>query len=354
MLALLRTPLALSFLLASAAALPSCKSKEATSNTGEVAKLPTTGDDAGVETDAPQADAAPFALEPAPPLAATPLGMPNAPSPDYNATTAEKVALGSELFVDPSLSANGETACASCHDPAHGFSSPESINKTAAGTANQRHTPSLVNIAYHSEFYWDGRTSPLEAHILGHWQGQLGLAPAKAVERMATSERYVAHFTRAFDSEPDRDRAAEALAAYVRSLVRGNSKWDRYEAGDATAVSKDAIAGSIIFNERAGCATCHAPPLYTDLKYHNLGLPTSAPPDVGRGAHTGHTNDQGAFKTPGLRGVSQSAPYFHNGSAATLIQVLEHKESQGSPRLTPLERRQVIAFLETLTGEPLP
>lgn len=346
-----RSAFALATMLACASASPSCKSKEtATSSTGEVANLPTATDDAGAAT----IDAGPLVLPTAPALAPTPLGMPPAPSPDYNLTTADKVALGSELFAEVALSADRETKCATCHVPEHGFSSSEAISKTAAGLANQRHTPSLVNIAYHSEFYWDGRTSPLEAHILGHWQGQLGLSPSEGIQGLATSERYLAHFQRAFKSEPNQDRAAEALAAYVRSLVRGNSPWDRYEAGDATAVSKDAIAGAEIFNKRSGCATCHAPPLYTDLKYHNLGLPTSEPPDVGRGAHTGNPGDEGAFKTPSLRGVSQTAPYFHNGSATSLLQVLEHKESQGSPRLSDRERSQLIAFIEALTGDNAP
>ncbi len=325
-----------------------CKSKKATSGSGDVGNLPTPADDASA---ALPSDAGPFVLPEAPALDPTPLGMPTAPSPAYNPTTAEKVALGSELFSDPILSVTGEIACSSCHDPRHGFSSAEPVSKTATGATNQRHTPSLVNLAYHSEFYWDGRTSPLEAHILGHWQGQLGLAPADAMAKLAASERYLAHFKRAFESTPNQDRAAEALAAYVRSLVRGNSPWDRYEAGDVSAVSADAIAGAAIFNKRAGCAVCHAPPLYTDLKYHNLGLPAAEPPDVGRGGHTGNRSDEGSFKTPGLRGVSQTAPYFHNGSATSLMQVLEHKESQGSPRLSANERSQVIAFLEALTGE---
>ncbi len=301
----------------------------------------------------PKHDAAPLVLPPAPPLAKTPLGMPPAHGPEYNATTAEKVALGALLFADPALSsalsAEAALACANCHDPEHGFSSDKPLSTTATGSVNQRHTPSLINIAYHSEYYWDGRSKPLEAHILGHWQGQLGLDPADALAKIATQPLYLAHFKRAFESDPHPDRAAEALAAYVRSLVRGNSPWDRYEAGDRSAVSKDAIAGAKIFNHRSGCATCHAPPLYTDLGYHNLGLPSDpGAPDLGREGHTQRTSDRGAFKTPGLRGISQTSPYFHNGSAATLMQVLEHKESQGSPRLTAREREQVIAFLIAL------
>ena len=329
-----------------------CKSKDATNGTTEPKGLPPTTDDAGTIA---ANDAAPFALKPARPLPPTPLGLPAAPSPDYNPTTAEKVALGAQLFAEVGLSVDKALACSSCHDPGHGFSSAEPLRKTATGSLNQRHTPSLINLAYHHEFYWDGRSTPLEAHILGHWQGQLGLAPEAAMAQIAELPLYQAHFERAFDSEPNRDRAAEALAAYVRSLVLGNSPWDRYEAGDASAVTADAIAGAAIFNQRAGCATCHAPPLYTDLLFHNLGLPQNPEtPDLGRGGHTGKASDNGAFKTPGLRGVSRTSPYFHDGSAATLSQVLERKESQGSPRLSPAERAQVIAFLEALTGESSP
>ncbi len=328
-------------------ALLGCKSQE-TQNPSKEPVLPEVATEDAATT-APQYDAAPLVLPPAPPLAPTPRGLPPAPSPDYNPTTANKVALGALLFADPSLSAEAALACANCHNPEHGFSSDKPLSTTAAGSVNQRHTPSLINIAYHSEFYWDGRSKPLEAHILGHWQGQLGTSPADALAQIAVQPLYLAHFQRAFESAPQPDRAAEALAAYVRSLVRGNSPWDRYEAGDRSAVSKDAIAGSKIFNHRSGCATCHAPPLYTDLDYHDLGLPSDAnAPDLGREGHTQRIADRGAFKTPSLRGISQTSPYFHNGSAATLMQVLEHKESQGSPRLSVREREQVIAFLLAL------
>ncbi|MCP4445445.1 MAG: cytochrome-c peroxidase [Myxococcales bacterium] len=325
-----------------------CKSKDTKNGVSEVARVPAKGEDAAVVD---VADAATLVLPAAPPLARTPLGLPASPSPDYNPTTAEKVALGALLFRETALSSSGEMSCASCHEPSHNFSSDAPFNKTAAGTHNQRHTPTLSNVAYHQEFYWDGRTKPLEAHIIGHWQGQLGLSPAEATASLALKPTYRAHFQRAFRSDGDKDRAAEALASYVRTLLGGNSAWDRYEAGDASAVSAMAIAGAAIFNQRAGCATCHAPPLYTDLEYHNLGLPQSDAPDVGREGHTQVLTDRGSFKTPSLRGVSQSAPYFHNGSASTLLQVLEHKESQGSPRLSTKERSQLLAFLDALTSE---
>lgn len=330
----------------------SCKSKESkgTSEPLVAEPEPTRWDAAAT----PPEDAAPLVLPPAPPLAATPLGLPTPPSPDFNPTTAEKVALGEILFGEKALSLTGEVACSTCHDADHGYANAKAINPTAAGNDNQRHTPTLLNVAYHEELYWDGRSAPLEGHILGHWQGQLGVAPVDAVASIASQPLYIAHFERAFNTDPDKDRAAEALAAYVRTRLSGNSAWDRYEAGDASAVSADAIAGAEIFNRRAGCATCHAPPLYTDLKFHDLGLPEGEVADVGREVHTKNPADRGKFKTPSLRAASQSAPYFHNGSASTLIQVLEHKESQGSPRLSAQERKQLLAFIAALSSESEP
>ncbi len=308
---------------------------------------------AAVEDAAPrQLDAAlALVLPTAPALTETPLGLPRAPFPEYNPTSADKVALGKLLFFDPRLS-GGSLACATCHDPAHGWSSPEALTKNASGQLNQRHTPSLWNLAYHEEFYWDGRAEPLEAQILGHWRGQMGSVPAEVCERLAGIPRYAAHFQRSFDGEINRDRAAEALAAFVRNLLYGNSAWDRFEAGDANAVSAQVIAGSKVFNERAGCATCHMPPLYTDLRYHRIEALGRA--DAGRALVSNLTSDEGAFKTPSLRGVRFTAPFFHDGSAATLDQLLDRLEASGSPVLSPEERAALLAFMDALSPAPEP
>ncbi|MBL4635014.1 MAG: cytochrome-c peroxidase [Kofleriaceae bacterium] len=295
------------------------------------------------------ADAGLPTLPKAPALPKVPSGLPDTPSPDYNPTTANKVALGRLLFSDSQLAAaESGFSCGSCHQESKGFASGISIDKTASGTLNQRHTPTLRNIGYHTEFYWDGRTKPLESHILGHWMGQLGLDPKEATAVIAADPAYRAHFLRAFGGKPSPDRAAEAIASYLRTIRTGDSAWDKYEAGQADAVSADAIAGALIFNERAGCATCHQPPLYTDLGYHSIKAVNRSAADVGRFGTSSIAADKGAFKTPSLRALATSAPYFHNGGAANLGEVLDAKEASGSPRLSPIERRQLLAFLQAL------
>jgi cytochrome c peroxidase len=300
------------------------------------------------------ADAAPKTVDlaPAPPVPPAPRGLPPTPSPRHNPTTPDKVALGKLLFFDSRLSVNGAASCAGCHDPAHSFGDPQRLSKTVTGATNLRHAPSLLNVAYADEYYWDGRVSPLEALIDANWRGQLAADPRLIAERLAGNPTYRAHFQRAFDGPPTGERIVEALAAYVRTLRSGNAPWDRYESGDADAVTPEMIAGGELFRTVAGCAVCHPPPFYTDHRYHNVGVgdPTR---DPGRGRVTGKPSDLGAFRTPTLRGVARSAPYFHDGSAGSLAEVVDHYLA-GTPAskpvyLTPDQKAQLIAFVRALT-----
>lgn len=349
------TKLSLLVLLASTT-LYSCKT--ANNPSAEKSESPQTEEEAKLAATIAEDPTAPAhagmpELAAAPALLAAPLGLPPTPSPDHNLTTADKVALGKLLFSDPMLSLlESKMSCATCHQPDSAFSSSVAADTNADGSLNQRHTPSLQNIGYHSEFYWDGRSSPLEAHILSHWPGQLGDKVESAVARIAKLPRYRAHFLRSFKSEPSPNRAAEAIASYLRSIRTGNSSWDQYEAGKSDAVDVDIIAGAKVFSERAGCARCHQPPLYTDLGYHAVATVNRQESDPGRFGASGKKPDKGAFKTPTLRGLSQSAPYFHNGSAATLEDVLAAKEASGSPKLSEVEKKQLIAFLRSLSNAP--
>ncbi len=320
--------------------------KTSSGKSGKDKKIANTGTD--IEDAAPkEIDAGPLVLPPPPPLTPAAQGLPATPSPAYNPTTPEKVALGALLFAEVGLSAKGNLACISCHQEDHAWSSAATVDDTADGALNLRHTPTLLNMAYHLEYYWDGRSKPLEGHIVGHWEGQLASDPEAATTFLLGDAIYAAHFARSFDVPADANRAADALAAYVRTMRSGASPWDRYEAGETDAVTADVIAGAKIFNERAGCATCHPPPLYTDLGYHGIGVPGRAlAPDLGRGKSAA---EGAAFKTPGLRSLGESAPYFHNGSASNLDEVLKVKEANGSPRLSPEERRLLLLFLGALT-----
>jgi cytochrome c peroxidase len=292
-------------------------------------------------------------LPAAPEVPPAPRGLPPTPSPDHNPTTAEKVELGKLLFFEPRLSLGGTMSCASCHQPEHGFASPEKRSKIARGQLNLRHTPSLYNTAYQQTWAWDGNMPILEALVLSHWRGQLGASLEQVAADLPRAPGYAARFARAFDGDSaTRDHVIEALAAFVRTIRSGDAPWDRHEAGEQGAVGADAIAGFKVFSERAGCATCHTPPLYTDGQFHNRGVGDES--DPGRARVTADSRHTGAFKTPALRGLVETAPYFHDGSAATLEAAVDHELARSERPLSPEERRQLIAFVRALSPPPAP
>jgi len=299
-------------------------------------------------------------LPPPPPVPRAPRGLPPTPSPPHNPTTPARVELGRLLFFEPALSAGRAMACSTCHQPEHGWADPQPRSRVASGQPNLRHTPSLWNAAYQRDWGWDGGMPTLEAHILSHWKGQMGGQPDQVAAALGSSRGYAARFQRAFGAggdpaaaEPSRERIAEALAAFVRTLRSGDSPWDQREAGVTGAVSGDAIAGARVFNERAGCATCHLPPLYSDRGYHDRGVDQSQL-DPGRARITADARDQGAFRTPTLRGLVYTAPYFHDGSAGTLEAAVDHELVRSQVQLTAEERQQLLAFLRALSPEVRP
>jgi cytochrome c peroxidase len=305
-------------------------------------------------------------LPPPPPVPGLPLGLPPLPESTARAhDSAAAVALGRMLFFDSRLSRNSAMSCASCHDPERGWADGRVRADTVAGKPNLRHTPVLVNLAYAAEFFWDGRIGDLAATIEVHWKGQMlaGHSATGVTARLAEFPAYPAHFRRAYGDRSVSPRAVSAaLAAFVRTLFNGDSPWDHYEAGDRSAVSEDAIAGFTIFTRKAQCALCHPPPLYTDGGYHDVGMGAIGPEntliDVGRALVTRDPQDEGAFKTPTLRGVVHTAPYYHDGSAASLAETLEHGLRAAARRAAPgtvpgrlsnEEIHQLVAFLQALT-----
>jgi cytochrome c peroxidase len=292
-----------------------------------------------------------------------PAGLPDTPSPEHNPTTPEKVALGKLLFFDKRLSRDKSMACSSCHMPDRGWADGKERSMTVDGKPNLRHTPSLYNVGYQKEFYWDGNIKGLEALIMSNWRGQMSADPIAIAKRLYAIPVYRAHFERTFGGVPTGQSIVQALASFVRTIRSGDSPWDRYEKGDKTAVGPEAIAGYEIFRGKAQCHLCHPPPMYTDYGYHNLGVGVAAgPKDPGRSRKTGRTADAAAFKTPSLRGVSMSPPYFHNGSAPTLIKaisfILAGGFRTGNPQISPkLERvqlnefelKRLVAFVRSLT-----
>jgi cytochrome c peroxidase len=300
-------------------------------------------------------DASPIVLPPAPPLPGVPQGL---PSPSLPSTvTPEAVVLGELLFWDTRLSSHDKLACASCHDPTHGFASGKRM-ETAEGRPFVRRAPTLVNLAWHKELGWDGRYPSIAEHLEAHMPGQQGIDLAGAVARISEVPGYRAHFAR-LGGAPSAELAAKALEAYVLTRYEGDSPWDRVERSpDAPANIK---AGYQLFQSKAHCSVCHTPPLYTDLRYHRLGLVGS--PDEGRGRVD--PAKKGAFKTPTLRGAVARQGFFHDASAATLEAAIDWHLAGGLGQgadpaivdppvkkvtLTQAEREQLGAFVRALSS----
>jgi cytochrome c peroxidase len=303
----------------------------------------------------------------APLILDVPLGLsPLVPVPPGNSLTAAKAALGRRLFFDKGLSRDGRVACASCHKPEHGFADDRSLSVGVGGRIGRRNAPSLLNRAYVRALFWDGRAASLEEQALAPMVNHAELANTydEITRRLAADSSYSAAFSDAFgDAAPTSARAAQALASFIRTLLSGASPADRYERlGEARALSPPAARGRVLFRGKARCHVCHDGPLISDDRFHNTGVSWGRTPlDRGRYDATGLDAHRGAFRTPSLRDVSRTGPYMHDGSMATLAEVVAfYDRGAGSnPHLDGLirplgltvrERRDLVAFLEALTG----
>jgi cytochrome c peroxidase len=264
------------------------------------------------------------------------------PVPPANPVTADKVALGRSLFNDRRLSADGSIACASCHRPTRAFSDGRAVAVGIRSRRGIRNVPALINRGYGRAFSWDGRHLSLEAQVL---------APIEAPNEMDSS---VTAAAARVGLSPDVMGAA--LASYVRSILSGDSRFDRFTSGDREALSTVEQQGLQIFRGKGNCTACHVGPTFTDEKPHNTGIAwrTGTLVDAGAG--------RGAFKTPTLREIARTAPYMHDGSLATLGDVVDFYDSGGhrndglDEEIRPLklmagEKTALVAFLQTLSGE---
>ena len=287
--------------------------------------------------------------------------------PDSNPLTHDKVMLGKLLYFDVRLSKDKTISCASCHNPYHGFSDPSPTSRGVARQRGGRNAPTVINRLFSKEQFWDGRAAGLEEQAPGPLTNPVEMAmPAHGyvVERVKAIPGYAAYFEKAFGSkEITMARLAQAIASYERTVVSGNSAFDRYMAGDKDAMSAAAVRGLGLFIGAANCQVCHAGFNFTDESYHNLGVGMDQPqPDLGRFMISKAESEKGAFKTPTLRNVALTAPYMHDGSQATLKQVVEYYNRGGIKNpwlskeikplnLTPTRIDDLVAFMEALTGD---
>ena len=288
------------------------------------------------------------------------------PVPADNPLTPAKVALGERLFFEPLLSADEKLSCSSCHKPQHVFSDTVAVSPGVYGRRGTRNAPSIVNAAYGESFFWDGRAATLEDQALHPIQAsnEMDMSLDSVLQRLRTKPEYRERFASAFpDGEVSAPNLARAIASYVRTLRSGDSPFDRFFAGDSNALSTEDRDGFRLFVGRARCSLCHAGPTLTDQSFHNTGVAwrDGMLADSGRAAVTGRRDALGAFKTPSLRNVARTAPYMHDGSVATLEQVVEFYNDGGNPNpyqasdIRPLnlnasERSALLAFLRSLSG----
>ncbi|MBY4678777.1 cytochrome-c peroxidase [Marinobacterium arenosum] len=310
-----------------------------------------------------------------------------------NSQITAKIDLGALLFKDKRLSSDGTISCASCHQPDKAFADDLAVAEGIGGQQGVRNTPSLLNAAYMTTQFWDGRRETLEDQAQDPLFNPIehGLTgPQQALDLVRGDADYRQRFQQVFNVSPAEIRMehlAQAIAAFERTLLAGDSPFDRYQYGsDQQALTSAEREGLALFTGRAGCSGCHSigedSALFTDNRFHRLGVGfkkiesrlaeiariyvSSADPaeqlspleisEMGRFVVTGKPADIGKFKTPSLRNVTLTAPYMHDGSVATLEEAVEleiYYRSQERARpliLTPVEKANLVAFLKALTS----
>lgn len=313
--------------------------------------------------------------------------------PPDNPVTPEKVALGRKLYYDKRLSKDGTVSCATCHDPARGFADGKKIAEGIQGKKGTRNSPTVLNAVFYELQFWDGRAASLEEQAKGPMINpvEMGMDSHDLVVKVVrAAPEYEQDFKRIFGREATIDDVVAAIASFERTALTGDSRFDRFMAGDRAALSVSAQRGWELWNGKSRCNTCHpfgdVTPNFSDNKFHNIGVAAknrdfaslartaaavkdpaelaSQPEfsELGRFVATKQPKDIGAFKTPGLRDVALTAPYLHDGSEATLLDVVNFYDRGGEPnpyldggivplKLTEQEKLDLVAFMEALTGE---
>lgn len=332
-----------------------------------------------------------------------PLGLPPVPIPADNPQTPEKIALGKRLFQDKRFSADGTVSCASCHMPELVFTDGKPVSEGIRSQKGTRNAPTVVNAAYYTSQFWDGRRATLEEQAMDPFVNPIehGLKDHTPIlEVIRKDARYVAEFKKVFGVASDKitiDHVVKAIASFERTVISGDSPFDRYLfGGDKAAMSASAIRGLEVFRNKGRCVDCHkieqTSATFTDSDFHNLGvgfkrieprlqqivaefraakqkgvsvdetvLTQADTSELGRFAVTGRIQDLGRFKTPTLRNVAVTAPYMHDGSQKTLEEVIDFYDQGGEKnpflsgsirplKLTEQEKADLVEFMKALTS----
>jgi cytochrome c peroxidase len=290
------------------------------------------------------------------------------PIPPTNLNYKAKVELGKQLYFDGRLSKNGAISCAFCHNPGTGFADPRQTSIGIGGGVGGRQAPTVLNTAFNHVQFWDGRAGSLEEQAIGpiHNPIEMGETHENVVAKLNKIKGYREQFQAVFGTEVNLQGIAEAIAAYERTVISTDSDFDKYVTGNKRAMTESAIRGMAMFKGKGRCVLCHNGPNFTDNQFHNLGVPQVGPlkEDLGRYNVTRDERDKGAFKTPTLRSIGETAPYMHDGAFATLETVVDFLDQGGgaNSNLSPLikklglskgEKSDLIEFLKALSGEPI-
>lgn len=336
----------------------------------------------------PQAQVESPGYGPLPPIATV--------TPRDNPSTPEKIELGRMLYFDPRLSGDSSKSCATCHTPQTGWTNRSQLSDGYPGTKHWRSVPTVMNAAYQKFFFWDGRAGSLEEQAQGPVQApiEMNQNPAHLVEKLSQIPEYNRRFKEVFGTSVTFDNVAKAIAAFERTVVSRNVPFDRYLAGDKSALTEDQVKGFKLFDGKAGCFRCHNGPFLSDHMFHAIGVPETetlqkdsdriatrhffaknagysnetdgyrVPADYGRELITKDASDRFGFITPSLREVAKTPPYMHNGAFTTLEEVIDFYDKGGGEipnldgrifklNLTDEEKQQLVAFLESLSGDDI-
>lgn len=294
-----------------------------------------------------------------------PLGLPPLPIPADNPMTAEKVELGKMLYFDKRLSKDGTISCATCHDPLMAWTEHKPTSTGIGSQVGGANSPTVINSAYATTQFWDGRAASLEEQALGPIENpiEMGHSLPEMIATLNGLEGYKQHFQNVFGTEVNKEGISQAIAAFERTVLSGNSPYDKFMAGDENALNEAQKRGLELFNN-SGCAECHAPPLFSSYDFYNAGVSIEKN-EPGRKAVTNDEADLGAFRVPMLREVANTGPYFHDGSAEKLEDAValmarggndnpnlsEMLKSVRDVELTEENQKDLVEFLKALSGE---
>ena len=294
------------------------------------------------------------------------------PQPENNSMTPARVELGKMLFWDTRLSGDGNMSCATCHNPLFGWSDGLPTARGSKSRVLDRASPVVTNTAFNAVQMWDGRKRSLEDQAMGPMEAtvEMNMDIGRLFKWIKSNKGYQEAFEKAYPGEGiNQDTLSRAIASYERTIISNDSPFDHWIKGDASAMTAQQVNGFEIFLDakRGNCAVCHSAPNFVDNGFHNLGLASygNEKPDMGRFTQLPLPRMKGAFKTPTLRDIALSAPYFHDGSAATLMEVMQTYADHGyvegniSPEVTQInlteqDMHDLVAFMEALTTPPKP